>query len=651
MQAPDAPLAEPIAPHEGDEVLADVDVPSLPPSRSPSPAPPEVNDDCHVHKHPFLTGDPCDAHGEALPDGVPPPPPPPRDNKDYSPHDSEAQFKIADFLFRKAQMSGGNINELMQLWGSTLPPGQDPPFADAKHLYDSIDAIPLADVPWQCFIVTYCGPRPQGVVPPWMDREYIVWYRCPRRVLHGQLGNPDFKGEMDFTPKQVFRGPDREYKDFMSGDWAWKQADIIAEDPSTHGATFCPIILGSDKTTVSVATGQNEYYPLYLSNGLVHNSARRAQRNAVSLVAFLAIPKTDREFKDDPRFRKFRRQLFHTSLHTILLSLKPGMSEAEIVRCADGHYRRVVYGLGPYIADYPEQVLLSCIVQGWCAKCTAHRADLDTADAPRRCHEHTAAILDALDLKSMWDDYGIVGDLLPFTVGFPRADIHEMLSPDLLHQVIKGTFKDHLVTWVEEYLEIVHGPANAAEILADIDRRIAAVPSFPGLRRFPEGRGFKQWTGDDSKALMKVYLPALVGHVPEQMIQALSAFLEFCYLVRRNVITTQTLLQIEDALARFHRDRIIFEEAGVRLDGISLPRQHSLIHYPRLIQQFGAPNGLCSSITESKHIKAVKEPYRRSNRYEALGQMLLTNQRLDKLSAARVDFEARGMLTAGHSRC
>ena len=33
---------------------------------------------------------------------------------------------------------------------------------------------------------------------------------------------------------------------------------------------------------------------------------------------------------------------------------------------------------------------------------------------------------------------------------------------------------------------------------------IAAVPSFPGLRRFPEGRGFKQWTGDDSKALMKV---------------------------------------------------------------------------------------------------------------------------------------------------
>ena len=33
---------------------------------------------------------------------------------------------------------------------------------------------------------------------------------------------------------------------------------------------------------------------------------------------------------------------------------------------------------------------------------------------------------------------------------------------------------------------------------------IAAAPPFPGLRRFPDGRGFTQWTGDDSKALMKV---------------------------------------------------------------------------------------------------------------------------------------------------
>src|SRR5260221_2063734 len=33
---------------------------------------------------------------------------------------------------------------------------------------------------------------------------------------------------------------------------------------------------------------------------------------------------------------------------------------------------------------------------------------------------------------------------------------------------------------------------------------IANAPPFSGLRRFPQGRGFKQWTGNDSKALMKV---------------------------------------------------------------------------------------------------------------------------------------------------
>ena len=59
----------------------------------------------------------------------------------------------------------------------------------------------------------------------------------------------------------------------------------------------------------------------------------------------------------------------------------------------------------------------------------------------------------------------------PFTNGFPRADIHELLAPDLLHQVIKGTFKDHLVTWVGEYLVITHGKARAKEISDDIDRR------------------------------------------------------------------------------------------------------------------------------------------------------------------------------------
>ena len=143
---------------------------------------------------------------------------------------------------------------------------------------------------------------------------------------------------------------------------------------------------------------------------------------------------------------------------------------------------------------------------------------------------------------------------------------------------------------------------------------------------------------------MQVYLPAIEGHVPDQMVQAMRALLEFGYIARRNVHDTHSLKQMDDALERFHHHREIFRTSGVRPRGFNLPRQHSLTHYTKLIRAFGSPNGLCTSITESKHIKAVKEPWRRSSRFNALHQMLLTNQRLDKLAASRVDFNKRNML-------
>ena len=68
--------------------------------------------------------------------------------------------------------------------------------------------------------------------------------------------------------------------------------NIFTADPRTQGAMYCPLILGSDKTTVSVATGQVKYHPMYISIGNPHNTVRRAHRNAVIPIAFLAIPKS-----------------------------------------------------------------------------------------------------------------------------------------------------------------------------------------------------------------------------------------------------------------------------------------------------------------------------------------------------------------------
>ncbi|KAK7040508.1 hypothetical protein R3P38DRAFT_2894781 [Favolaschia claudopus] len=607
----------------------------------PPRIPPPDRQGTQIQYHPIIDGTPCDREGFDLPPGAPAPPWDERAADDFSPFENRAQFELGEFLYRDEEMAGARVDRLTQILAAYYPE-QDPPFADRNDLYSTIDAIQQGDIPWESFTVTYTGPLPEtGNIPAWMTEKYEVWFRSPLGIFERQLANPDFKDELDWAPKRIFRDGKRQFVDLFSGNWAWEQADKLAEDEDNHGALFVPGVFGSDKTTVSVGTGNMEFYPFYGGVGNATNALRRAHREGISLMAFLAIPKTTRDHSGSAAFRKFRRQLFHTALHRILTCLKPYMTKARITRCADRHFRRVIYGLGPYIADYPEQALLACIVQNWCPRCLGPSHDLDQAgrrSLMARSHGLTDDLLDAFTLKELWDDFGIVGDLVPFTTGFPRADIHELLTMDLLHQIIKGTFKDHVVEWVEAYIRAHHEKAEADRILADIDRRIAVTTPFPGLRHFHTGRGYKQWTGNDSKGLMKVYLPAIAGHVPSDVVKAVAAVIEFCYLVRRSVIDEDTLVAVDTAVSDFHKYREVFRDA-VRPEGFSLPRQHSIVHYCPLMRLFGAPNGLCSSITESKHIKAVKKP-------TPLGQMLVTNQRLDKLAAARVDFTERGMLSA-----
>ena len=127
------------------------------------------------------------------------------------------------------------------------------------------------------------------------------------------------------------------------------------------------------------------------------------------------------------------------------------------------------------------------------------------------------------------------------------------------------------------------------------------------------------------------------------MVQAIAAFMEACYMAHWNAISASALKHFRGCVDRFHELRDIFITAGVRTS-ISLPCQHALFHYYLSIQLFGSPNGLCSSITELKHIKAVKEPWRRSSRYKALNQMLRTILRLEKMAALCQIFAKRGMM-------
>ncbi|KAI6045686.1 hypothetical protein EDC04DRAFT_2865210 [Pisolithus marmoratus] len=494
---------------------------------------------CNYHLG--LTGQPCNANGDFLPSGTQPELHQPKPPDDWSPYNSHLEFELADFIYTCNQMSATNPNILLELWATSLVKvGGSPIFSLCKEMYQTIDKTEVGDMKWQSFTVKYTG-----------DVE----------ADPNMLANLVLAEEMDYQPFCEYdtKSSTWWWQEFMSGDWAWHQADIIAQDPDCLRSMFVPIILGSDKTTISMATRQNDYYPLYLSIGNICNNICWAHCDGVILIAFLTMPKS----------------LFHSSLGHILKTFKPGMVKPMVTFFGDGHYWHVIYGLGPYITDYEEQVLLTCIV----SRCLAYHSNLDYDNALDHCHDHAEMLIAEFALDVLWNEYGIVGELVPFTNDFLHADIYELITPNLLHQIIKGAFKDHFIRWVEKYF-------------------IAAVAPFPGLQHFPQGHHFKQWTDDDSKALMKVYLPVIEGHIPQEI----------------------GLDDLNKILARFYQYHEVFKTTGVQP-----------------IQLFGAPNGLCLSIPESKHVKAVKNLYWHTNKYHALGQMLLINQCSDKLWLSNED--------------
>ncbi|KAI0000684.1 hypothetical protein BJV74DRAFT_876933 [Russula compacta] len=494
----------------------------------------------------------------------------------WEPFNSRVEYEFANYHFVEMQSLAANIDKALDLWAANAP------WANSTDLYNTIDRYNM---------IRYQGPLPPGMPPKWMMETYqlCTWDSC--QVLHNQLATLDFCDKINYVLYCQFNGSGEcVWSNLMSADWSWSQVDKIIEDATNEGAMFVPVVAGSDKMTVSVATGHQEYHPVYMSPGNLTNTARCAHGNSVLPVAFLPIPKKG-------KFPNFLLTNVSCLLGTHFPPLKNGMTMPEVVKCPDGHFHCAVYGLGPYIADYPEQVWLAAIVKGGVRSgCDTHPDNLDAPGAQRQMHETTDFLISAWDPGILWTNFGVCTDIVPFTHGFPCADIHELLTPNLLHQVIKGTFKDHLVMWVNEYL-------------------------------------------------YEVYLSAVAGHIPSEMVKCILAFLDFCYIAQRNALTNSDLEELQDALTHFHHDQEIFVgTAGVNGDQISLPRQHSLMYYLCSIQLFGSPNGLCSSIMESKHIKAVKEPWRHSSCYKALKQMLVTNSHLDKLASAGHIFSQLGIM-------
>jgi hypothetical protein len=63
-----------------------------------------------------------------------------------------------------------------------------------------------------------------------MVKDFDVWYQNPHDIIKNMLSNVDFLGEIDTAPFREYNADgDRQYQNFMSGDWAWNQA--VSADP------------------------------------------------------------------------------------------------------------------------------------------------------------------------------------------------------------------------------------------------------------------------------------------------------------------------------------------------------------------------------------------------------------------------------------
>jgi len=175
----------------------------------------------------LLLGQKCDQHGiNITADSPPPPHDSDRRPHNWTPYAGQVEFELADFIYRQNQMSASDIDTLLNLWGaSAATSGSTAPFQNHKDLYNTIDATPLGDVPWQSFSLHFNGNLPEDEVPSWMDASYDVWFHDPRNLIHNIIANPDFENGFDYAPYQEH---DAEgsccYHNFMSANWSWKQA-------------------------------------------------------------------------------------------------------------------------------------------------------------------------------------------------------------------------------------------------------------------------------------------------------------------------------------------------------------------------------------------------------------------------------------------
>ena len=301
--------------------------------------------------------------------------------------------------------------------------------------------------------------------------------------------------------------------------------------------------------------------------------------------------------------------------------------------CADNFVRRIFPILAAYVADHPEQCLVACCMENRCPRCVVGRDERGkNFNSPPRSPGETLVTLSQhknSDGPYLFDDEGLRPIYYPFWADLPHTDIFASITPDILHQLHKGVFKDHLVKW-----------CTWITSEDEIDARFKAMTDYQGLRHFKKGiSSISQWTGKEHKEMERVIVAVLAGVVDARVLKAVRAALDFIYYAQYQRHTDITLTRMQTALDAFHLHKDVFIELR-RDEDFNIPKFHSMLHYLESIRSLGSADGYNTESPERLHIDYAKEAYRASSRVDYVAQMTKWLQRQEAVDrdAAYLDW-------------
>lgn len=379
---------------------------------------------------------------------------------------------------------------------------------------------------------------------------------------------------------------------------------------------------------------------MYLTIGNISKSVRsRPSQRAWLLVGFIPVPElnwiTNQEEK---RIAKW--ELYHTCMSKLMDPVKEAAMRGVEMVCADGGVRRVHPILAAHIADFPEQQTVASTIRTHCPICLVppnQRGDNDDPAHLRTNHEYKKAYeLEDRGYAAMREKLGL-RPVRPFWLDLPFANASQFIVPDLLHQMHRGVFGQHVVDWCTKSLG-----------KEEMDRRYTGVPPLSGLRHFDDGISILSMeTGAEARAIERTFIPVMAGSQPAEVVGAARCIMDFLYRAHRPQLNENDLVALEMDLSEFHDYKPIFESEGLlntRAMFNGIPKLHMLRHYTSSIRQMGTTDGYNTETPERLHIDYVKVGYRASKGPDQIPQMARHLQRREALAIVRARLERHGVI-------